>query len=794
MSKLATLFLAAAAAQVSNEDRASDDVVPVTGTRPADDTAAEDGFVPSNDDDDLVAANPDDDESAQALIAAQTDAREERESVESLKASLEGLVRFHRFLGHLNATGGVSRQALAFTQIGLEAYTEGLEQPSIGLGVSFESFADSGERQELSLEHLEHFISQLKDIMPMAEQNVVSAEQRVLETSRTFHPSLRASFESVMTGAESDCDDGRALAAAQDLDSQAQLNQVSDVASAALDGMERVREEVVVQNADGGLSQEALVAASLALEAFTSPLGLPEIELAADLTPFADGARAQVSVEAIDLGMEGAMDALKNAGAAIAAKARKTVATVKNALNMLNGMLPKTIEALEAFIADLDKNKVQTKGTVSAKGLSKKLHDGGKVPANMAQYLIGFAGFAERFMGPFTTAAQTGFAANSRAMAKLDFNSLPGFRASLGTLAGEWKDPRSALSAADLSATIPGEGRVFVDQEAPKYNGDVKELQHFIDLQTKNVLHGTWFRPERRLSDSSTALPAMSYEDIKKVATALLKLLKGIKTKDLEVHGDVINDYWNADSLLTGFQMESRGMRGRLRKEIRIISQAYAQTTVKPALEFGWDMARSSVRVARTFMAYAKASLATANAVSTESVDDDVSLEAFPFLDKVKRLEKKVAKLDADLKATDEMLADSKRVLAEVKADAAKGDAAKFAKKIQKIQDEIVDLETDRKDIQSVQASVKADLAKAKAAKPSSEGLEVSLEGADIKDLKAGKPVKFSHGHGKIEKVYTAPFMYDRKSHTASKDSPKYLVKDSKGKHSIHKASALTIA
>ena len=62
------------------------------------------------------------------------------------------------------------------------------------------------------------------------------------------------------------------------------------------------------------------------------------------------------------------------------------------------------------------------------------------------------------------------------------------------------------------------------------------------------------------------------------------------------------------------------------------------------------------------------------------------------------------------------------------------------------------------------------------------------------KELRGGMRVRFSHGHGKISKVLTAPFMHGGKQHHASKDDPRFLVKHDKGgKDSIHKASALTI-
>lgn len=63
---------------------------------------------------------------------------------------------------------------------------------------------------------------------------------------------------------------------------------------------------------------------------------------------------------------------------------------------------------------------------------------------------------------------------------------------------------------------------------------------------------------------------------------------------------------------------------------------------------------------------------------------------------------------------------------------------------------------------------------------------------ATPKELRNGMAVVFSHGHGKIARVFTAPFLLDKKHHKASKDAPLYLVKHDKGgKHSLHKASAL---
>ncbi len=69
-------------------------------------------------------------------------------------------------------------------------------------------------------------------------------------------------------------------------------------------------------------------------------------------------------------------------------------------------------------------------------------------------------------------------------------------------------------------------------------------------------------------------------------------------------------------------------------------------------------------------------------------------------------------------------------------------------------------------------------------------GLEFSLEASN--PLRAGKNVKFSHGIGKIVKVFDKPFKYKGKHYHATKDAPWYEVR---GKHglSIHRASALKL-
>ncbi|HWT40732.1 MAG TPA: DUF2945 domain-containing protein [Dongiaceae bacterium] len=69
----------------------------------------------------------------------------------------------------------------------------------------------------------------------------------------------------------------------------------------------------------------------------------------------------------------------------------------------------------------------------------------------------------------------------------------------------------------------------------------------------------------------------------------------------------------------------------------------------------------------------------------------------------------------------------------------------------------------------------------------------ISLEGLGGVKLRVGMKVKYSHGHGKIIKVFDRPTKYNGEIHHCSKEKPKFEVVALKGGHkSLHHASALT--
>lgn len=603
----------------------------------------------------------------------------------TLGQAVTGLEELREILAVCDNGEGISKESYGFVQIALEARAAQLSTEVPTIGVDLQSFTGevAGSRADVALENLDELITQAKRAGTALESMTQEREQRLQAiVLRATQPGDPMSMENFSISGESLDELQAALALKNNRGRLAALE-------SAYRGIGDVRDLIEEQNAAGGLSLETLAAASVALEAFTSPLGLPEIELTPSIESLTAESITVVDLEQLDTSLEGVGDAIKAVGSAITSGARKAVMSVKNSLGMLNGTLPKSIAELEAFIAKLDKATAKPMGEVAATGLARRLHDGGKMPASMSTYLISFAGFAGRFMGPYMAATQAGHQANSKLMHDLNMLSVPGFFESYKKAAAGWQDARRALTAADVKATIPGEGNVFFSDEL-EYGGDNPEAKKFDKFANVDQIHPLFFRPNRKLTESPEGIKAMSLDELKKTAKVFLALLKGIKTGHLDVDDKIINERW--DICVAGKEkrrLTSGKIARQVRAEMSAIMAAYDESFFT-ALSFGWSMARSCVRTTRSFVAYGEKCLATA---STESIGIE----------------------------------------------------------------------------------------------------EVSLEAADPKKLRPGVKVKFSHGHGKVMKVYTAPFSMHQKHHKASKDEPRYAVKDQHGYTTIHKASALSL-
>lgn len=764
MSKLSKLFLATAVASVSTEDRVEDAVAVVEAT-PTDDTRREaeevvvmqtteaapevaaeieevvkveeqrlagiiegqqmdQGIITTEEpvvvqaaaenevvDETAVVeemADEEDDseagENARELVRAVADAREMQSARCQLESVRESATDLRDTVAAINEAGGLSVESFKFLNLALEAHANICDRPPILLGIDLESFQgeDAASKQVVSLEDLDELIGQFNTADNCLNERIASAESFARELTKHIAPpavhfalSLEGEGDEVIErGIDPD-----ALREAQGADQVRQCEDSFNELENAENGIADIRDEIAAQNESGGLSVESIVLASLALEAYSKPLGLPEITLVDSLENIKPGELTIVDLQNVDASLEGIGDAVKAVGGAVADGYRKAVTSVKNSLNMLNGTLPKTIEALEAALKKVDTAKGSTQGTVDAKVLAKRVHKSGKVPSDLVGYFTIFFAFAAKFMTSFMTASQTAFRENIKLFSELDGNSVPGFFASLHKVAGQWKNPNDSLSAADLKMTAPGGGEIFENIENV-YGGDNADAQKLDKVGSENLVAGSWVRPNRKLMSKVDSLPALSIAECKKLLTAALATLKGIKTENLEVSSRIWADAFKA---INRRDLRRGNVAKTARGEIAAARRAF-EVSYYTALTHGWQLAREAVFASKTAIMYVNASLATIETASKEDLDQGTA-----------------------------------------------------------------DLVTDK----------------------GTE--EVSLE-ALVKELKSGKKVKFSHGHGKVVKVFTAPFKYKGKVHHASKEDPRIEVRADKGGHlSIHKAGSLTL-
>lgn len=729
MSKLAKLYLAAAAAQVSNEDievtasanpgsndTPAADAQPegeatLTATRPEDavpaetpaepvveqsETAAEtvaatedatvdestgdvelypqDATIDTIDDGDSDAADV---SKARAYVDGIVQARDMQAVDGELSTATGSLTGIREVLEVMNDAGGVSQEALPYIQIALEAHSQRLGLASILLGVSFEAYENASDRFQVSLEHLDQIIEHVQNA-----RTVISNEDRVPAADAGEILALDTD-EVVRAQCDAECENE---------------SEAFDTAVDTLEGLGTVRSLVEQQNAAGGLSLEGLAAASLALEAFTSPIGLPEIELAETMDTMGPKDRVIARVENIDIAMEGVGSWLGDKLKRVWQTALRGFGTLYPKFTLMSARLGSLIETAQKTTGKVPAGTKVTPQTVY-------LDDDDKAPTDPVKFLSEYAKVAEIMIGKFHDRANKDFKFNIEMVKALSkVSDATEFEKALASIANGFKDPRNMLTEAQLNLHVPGSRRHFKNKKA--------------------VYAGT--------NAAAKKLDAFATQHI---PTRIMDRL-------VEIHGE---DYVEMPALQPG--------------EVVKVTQS-----LKAAIE--------SISTMRVFVEAASANLSLNAVYGLPAALVKIARRVVVFGDKFSGQAKSQFKAEVDaLRRAVDM---SNYMRFHVSYDAALTAhtvASGFIK------------------------YAKLSLKKAGADGASTESLTgISMEGADPKKLKSGVKVRFSHGHGKVAKVFTAPFMFAKKHHPASKDDPRYLVKADKGGHqSVHKASALTI-
>jgi hypothetical protein len=788
-------------------------------------------------------------------------ARDSDRAVDELSVAHEGLTDVRDTLEAMNRQGGVTFESFQFIDIALNSYTKGMGVESLLLGISAESFADepADTRLAVSLEDIDDLLSRMEKAKPALEAHKADTGTRMADVMRALVGGATIQFEAFdsegapmrVPAADVDAD---AFAAAQ-ADSFATTRREQGAAlSDAATALVRVHGTIEDQNEAGGLSTEALVAATLAMESITKPLGMADVDLVTSFEGLPLDAKTVISTEGVG-------DAIKAVGSAIANTVKSGWQAAMNAFGRLSGTVPTTIKRLEALQAQAASASAAG-GEVSGKGVVKALHKAGQWPTDLPVYLTDYCKFASKMTAVYPLKSSEAFSANTVAYGHLDYNSTEAFYTSFDALATNWKDPRkmAGLTSADFAFEVPGVGSYFESTDLDvSYTGTRPSGKKLQDFYSKNAIKGTWYRGSVK-PPAVDQIKALTKEEIASVSAALLATMKGLRLEVLKkTAGDVYSKYvegGNGHSKV--IRKASKETRKATHPEESILDYAYFASFVL-AIDWGWNAASDLVKVANAFIAYASRSL-TAGKVSAEShgaskvTDADIHAAekqvGFSFSAKYSAFLKKhggttkgseefygVGAAMGHLDAVKEYESLKKHANYPAKAMplSAVGDGHSYAifdntsgeiqdwsehGGVKKSQAQTFDawvaslesigaedlgaevpangppVETDEPESEIGQPGAPGEEGAIEAddgAGGSKEGDEPSME-ADVKQLKSGTKVKYSHGHGKIIKVFTAPFKYKGETHQASKDAPRFECKaDKGGKTSIHKASALSL-
>lgn len=375
----------------------------------------------------------------------------------------------------------------------------------------------------------------------------------------------------------------------------------SNEMSAALESIKHV---IIQANSRGGLKPDALVAASLALESVTRPLGIEDIELVPSETYAANKAPVIVDTATIDR-----VIALSNE--AMDSVFQRVKSTLIRSLSYVWARAPIMSKRLSWLMSNA-KDKKQAKATVKSITIDAKyLHRDGQFPNDFTAYMKEYATISKIMTGQFHKAAKEAYEANSKATKEIGSRNPELFMTGAKALLAKWKDPRNLLGEKGLKFPVPGGRRLFVDRPLRFATVEDSLTQAFDKLARHNYPTTIMNRTSSVLRDVD--ISPLSPQEIFDVAAALNDAVSSISK-------------WQAYVEETAANMSSAGVYALPTMFIKNIRRrdypglknssylAYAisdalSTSNRLRLHVGYDAGSTLLTVASGFIGAAKASL-----------------------------------------------------------------------------------------------------------------------------------------------------------------------------------------
>jgi len=292
-------------------------------------------------------------------------------------------------------------------------------------------------------------------------------------------------------------------------------------AEAANDTLNEFQGAVETVNEEGGFADEAAVEeAEVALEAIAAMYNTPAVKLSFEK---ADNGKLLVSTEAIDQMRGNLVISQENiAKRALAALIRRDVAFY-NAIETGAFMLGRLMKKVADTPSQRQPRKVEVVVNMSS------LHRNGELPTDLAGHLIGYAQLAEYVTGRFVDVAKDAYQTNIGLVSGLNRITDVEFQRRWAGLPSKWRDPRSALTEAQMQYPIPGGRRMF-ENKSTTYDGTDRTTQFLDKYASFNI-------PTRMFEDSDGTrvgrilVPVLPPEKIGAITRAFLKVAQGFSRK-----------------------------------------------------------------------------------------------------------------------------------------------------------------------------------------------------------------------------------------------------------------------
>lgn len=292
-------------------------------------------------------------------------------------------------------------------------------------------------------------------------------------------------------------------------------------AEAAADTLNEFQGAVETVNEEGGFADEAAVEeAEVALEAIAAVYNTKPLKLTYEK---AENGKLLVSTEAIEQMRGNLVVSQENiAKRAVAAIIRRDMAfynAIETGEFMLNQLMKK--------IASTPSQRAPRKAEVVVS--MAYLHRNGELPTDLAGHLIGYAAVAEYVNGRFVDVAKDAYQTNIGLVSGLNKITDVEFARRWAGLPSKWRDPRSALTEAQLQYPIPGGRRMF-ENMSTTYDGNDRTTQFLDKFASFNV-------PTRMFEDSDGTrvgrilVPVLPAEKIGAITRAFLKVAQGFSRK-----------------------------------------------------------------------------------------------------------------------------------------------------------------------------------------------------------------------------------------------------------------------